>query len=345
MADEIELLRLVSELIPEPTTDAWNRARAAVATARDEDLVLQDAQRSARYPRERPGMARRVALRDRRGMARRSVAAVTVALAAAAVVVAAIELPGAGHHSRPPGAGRSSAPGPTVDAAYVVKRVDRALSAAGSGEIAHMTVTTTGPGGTTSADEWSYGQQWRAVRYSPAGHPVYDDGLDASADYTLVNYQARTWARQRGAGGPAAPALGQRGCEQAAAGLSLLLAPGLPGIGLSAGASPATVAGNLRTAISCGSLTVAGHQRVDGIEATKLTSKRGSLISETIWVSPASYLPVRVVIHPAVGSPVRQQAADITWLPPTAQNRAQLAVPIPAGFHQVALSGAGKLVP
>jgi hypothetical protein len=344
MADEIELLRLVSELIPEPTTYAWNRARAAVATAREEDLVLQDAQRPARHPRQRPGMARRVAPRDRRGTARRSVAAVAVALAAAAVVVAAIELPGAGHHSQAPGAGRGGEPGPAVDAAYVVTRTDSALSAAGSGEIAHMTVTTTGPGGTTSADEWSYGQQWRAVRYSPAGHPVYDEGLSASADYTLVNYQARTWARHGGVG-RSAPAPGQRGCEQVAAGLSLLLQPRVPGIGLSAGASPATVAGNLRIAISCGSLRVAGHERVDGIEATELTSKRGSLISETIWVSPASYLPVRVVIHPAPGSPVIQQAADITWLTATARNRAQLTVPIPAGFHQVALSGAGKLVP
>ena len=33
-----------------------------------------------------------------------------------------------------------------------------------------------------------------------------------------------------------------------------------------------------------------------------------------------------------------QQTADITWLPPTAQNLAKLTVPIPAGFRKVSLS-------
>jgi len=104
---------------------------------------------------------------------------------------------------------------------------------------------------------------------------------------------------------------------------------------LSVGSSSASVVQLLRTAISCGTLTVDGQQRVDGIEATRLTSSSGSLISETIWVSPTTYLPVRVVIRPAPGSPASQQAADITWLKPTARNQAALTVPIPAGFRQV----------
>ena len=83
---------------------------------------------------------------------------------------------------------------------------------------------------------------------------------------------------------------------------------------------------------------MAGRQRVDGIEAIKLTSRPGSLISETIWVSPGTYLPVRVVVRSAARR-IRaiQQTADITWLPPTAQNLAKLTVPIPAGFRQVPL--------
>jgi hypothetical protein len=39
--------------------------------------------------------------------------------------------------------GRDGGPGPAVDAAYVVQRADSALSAAGPGAIAQMTVTTT----------------------------------------------------------------------------------------------------------------------------------------------------------------------------------------------------------
>ena len=79
-------------------------------------------------------------------------------------------------------------------------------------------------------------------------------------------------------------------------------------------------------------------QSVDGIEAIKLTSRPGSFISETIWVSPSTYLPVRVVVRSASGAPAVQQTADITWLSPTAQNLAKLTVPIPAGFRKVSLS-------
>jgi len=135
------------------------------------------------------------------------------------------------------------------------------------------------------------------------------------------------------------------GCEPVVAALPTLLHPGLPlepGIAgllaaglFSASSPPATVARALHTAIACGTLTEDGRQNVDGIEAIKLTSRAGSPISETIWVDPGTYLPVRVVIRSAGGFPVTQQTADITWLPPTAQNLAKLTVPVPAGFRRV----------
>jgi hypothetical protein len=65
-------------------------------------------------------------------------------------------------------------------------------------------------------------------------------------------------------------------------------------------------------------------------------------------------LPVRVVVRSAPATPflpqgklvptnskgVLRQTADITWLPPTAQNLAKLTVPIPAGFRRVPLAKA-----
>ena len=77
-----------------------------------------------------------------------------------------------------------------------------------------------------------------------------------------------------------------------------------------------------------------GRQHVDGVEAIELTGRPGSPISETIWVNPSTYLPVRVVVNSPFGP---RQTADITWLPPTAQNLAYLTVPIPAGFRPVPL--------
>jgi len=212
------------------------------------------------------------------------------------------------------------------------------------------------PGGTTAtttAEEWSYGDQWRSVTYSQGGHPVYDEGFSRSSAYTLVSYLTRTWARQPGLGrpavlsGPVAPgALAApnrplpvpHGCEPVIAALPLLLQPGLPGIGFSASSPPATVARALHSEVSCGTLAVAGRQRVDGIEAIELTSRQSRPISETIWVNPGTYLPVRIVLRSAPGTPVLQRTADITWLQPTMQNLARLTVPIPAGFRQVPLA-------
>jgi hypothetical protein len=111
--------------------------------------------------------------------------------------------------------------------------------------------------------------------------------------------------------------------------------------GFAAGALPTTVAKDLRTAVACGALAVAGgRKRVDGVEAIELTSRRNSPISETIWVSPGTDLPVRVVVRSAPGAPDLRQTANITWLPPTAQNLARLTVPIPAGFRRVPLAKA-----
>ena len=285
-------------------------------------------------------MTRPIGERHRR-LALRWMAGLAAALAAGAVVLVTVVLPGATQNG--------------VDAAaYVVKRVDSALNAAEPGEIAQMTITTRGIemyGGTavtTTAQEWSYGDQWRLIATSRGGHPVYDEGFSSSSVYTVVSYQARTWARQPGLGGPAGysftPAAVPVGCGPApgrpVATLPVLFAFGLPGIRASAGSPPATVARDLRAAVACGALAAAGRQRVDGIEAVKLTSRPGSLISETIWVSPGTYLPLRVAVRPAPGAPGPWQTADITWLAPTAQNLARLTVPIPAGFREVPLASA-----
>jgi hypothetical protein len=274
---------------------------------------------------------------SRRRLALYSVVAVAAALAAGAVALVTIGVPAAA----PGGIER-----PAVNTAYVVKRVDSALSAANPGAIAQMTVTTRGAatsGGQAApatAEEWSYGDRWRAVTYSSSGHVLYDEGSGAASVYTLVNYRTQTWARQHVSGRPAALAPGARGCAPVVAALPLLFQPGLPAGGPDASWLPSTVAKDLRAAVSCGNLASAGTQRVDGIEAIKLTSSPGSVIPETIWVSPGTYLPVRVVIRPAPGTPGPWQSANITWPKPTTQNLASLTVPIPSGFRRVPLAEA-----
>ena len=264
-------------------------------------------------------------------------AAGAAALIAGAVVWAAVGVPAGGHNR---------VEGPAVSTAYVVKRVDNALDAAGPGAIAQMTVTTSsvsasaGETVVTNAEEWSYGDQWRSITYSPAGHVLYDEGSSPASAYTVVSYQARAWTRQASPPRPATLVPGGLGCEAVVASVPSLFQPGPPGPGPSASWQPATVARNLRAAISCGALVAAGRQRVDGIEAIELTSRPDSKISETIWVSPGTYLPVRVVLRSAPGNLARQLTADVSWLRPTAQNQARLTVPIPPGFRQVPFAGA-----
>jgi hypothetical protein len=302
-----------------------------------EDLLREGMERFTSDLRAPAGLTARVARRRRRRLALRSVAGTATALAAAAVALVAVGLPGT--------------VGPGVAAASVVKRVDNALSAAEPGDIAQMTVTTSGaltpggPAGRTTAEEWSYRDQWRSVENSPDGRPVYEEGFSSSV-FTLVNYRRRTWAREPGLGRAATSLSGPAPCGTASAPLPApaagrtfprLFQPGLPGIDFSASSPPATTARDLRTAVSCGQLVVAGHQRVDGTEATELTSRPGSPISETIWVSPGTYLPVRVVIRSSAGWPPFRLTADVTWLAPTARNLARLTVHIPAGFREVPL--------
>jgi hypothetical protein len=297
---------------------------------------------------------RRVPLR----LGLRPAAGMTAALAAGAVALAVIEVPGLVH---------GGAQGGAVDTAYVLKQVDSALQAAGPGEIAQMTVTTHpmaagstgGPHGVShgaagpvvTAEEWSYGDQWRFAGNGTSANPILDMGYSPSAGYTEVSYKQRAWARSRELGLPppglagspksqpvpvsGAPVSGTPGCRQAVSGLSWLLHPGLVGVSGTTGTLlPGTVASTLRNAVSCGTLAVTGRQPVDGIEAIELTSRPGSAINETVWVDPATYLPVRINVDLVPGAPT-WQTVNITWLPATAQNLARLTVPVPAGFRHI----------
>lgn len=295
-----------------------------------EDLLREGMERFTADLLAPAGLTYRIARRRRRRLVLRSMTGGVAVLAAGAAALLVIVLPGVNGTDRT-----------AVETAYVIKNVSNALSAAAPGTIAQMTITTSGgPNGTSTAEEWSNGSEWRSVTYSSPGHPAYDDGYSTASGYTLVSYPTRTWAREAGLGRPFQPATGSPAfkgvCGPGSRPLPMLFRLGLPGTSTYASSLPATVATELRAAVSCGSLAVAGRQTVDGVEAIELKSRSGSPISETIWVSPSTYLPVRVVVS-STGLPGFRQTADFAWLPPTAQNLASLTVPVPAGFRKVAL--------
>jgi hypothetical protein len=80
--------------------------------------------------------------------------------------------------------------------------------------------------------------------------------------------------------------------------------------------------------LSCGAFKTAGTQVVDGVNAIKMTGLSGTY---TIWVDPATYLPVKLAIT-RDGALIAGQ--DFQWLSPTSANRALLDLPVPAGFRR-----------
>jgi hypothetical protein len=304
-----------------------------------EDLLREGMERFTAEVRAPAGLARRLERRRRRRLALRS-AGVAGVLTAAAVALVAVLLPGAF---------LGGSTGSAASAAYVVKKVDNALTAAEPGEMAQMTVTTTSPvlsgaGKTVKAEEWSYDGQWRSVVYSADGQPAYDEGLSSSSVYTVVSYLTRTWGRQFMPALPAGQSRKSQGCGPAFTNLPMLFREELPSTGLSVTSPPATVAASVRTAISCGALAEDGRQVVNGMTTIRLTSRMSSPLAETIWIDPGTYLPVRVVTRSPGGMPAIQQTANIAWLRPTARNLAELGVRIPAGFRQVSLFDAAERV-
>ena len=98
--------------------------------------------------------------------------------------------------------------------------------------------------------------------------------------------------------------------------------------------SPASEETWLKQVISRGYFTVERATVVDGQRALELTARTPRHVSEHIWISASTYLPLRVsVSFPGSGLPDFQ--SDTSYLTPTKADLARLAVQIPDGFaHQ-----------
>ena len=260
--------------------------------------------------------------RARRARRRQIVSRASAVFVAAAVAVAGAMIVSNGTT----GASRDSG---TYTTAYVVKHVESALHAVN--EIAYMHYTSDIA---ASMDVWAYdgpqGQAYRAEYFEPRSGQLFQEaGMTATpANYATdiaVYFYNKTWSKQSYQG----PKHTQTGC------------------GFSLPTSWATypeIAAGLRKNLACGALSLKGMQQVDGVNALKLVSVQRShlgpektlrSITTTIWVDPATYLPVRLTTQwtrPLVSVPMR---LDFRWLPPTSANLALLTVRIPPGFTQV----------
>jgi len=265
--------------------------------------------------RPRPGLVTE-AYRRYRGKRRmmRAAAAAGTAMAIAAGTVAVVAT-----------ATASPAAIPAQATAYIVSHVSSALAT--TGEISHtiMTVSLGPPDNTRLVTYgWRYGTRGRQLEETASGQPLEDAWGQAGHGSTMVDYRQRSWVRTGpGTGGPYQPSP----CHAHGA---LIFAPG---------AAAADLKPVIEAGLRCGLFHLAGHQRVDGIDAIKLTgrSRRGGIAfgdgGITLWVDPRTYLPVQMA---GDQSPPGSEAAlliQYRWLPPTQANLAQLTGTIPPGFH------------
>jgi hypothetical protein len=276
------------------------------------------------------GVAGRARRRHRRRRLARCAAAATLAAGTAAAAVAALVVPAGGH---PVGHAADQT------TAYLIRRVDGAL--ASGNLVMRETISLRHDFGYEDGVRsyqtviWSYRGEMSELTFGAGGRLQADNGT-AVADGKLRSVEVDdirgTWEFS-----PAtAPSGPPKPCT-----LAGFLAAG-------SGYEVADWQSLLRRELRCGGYTVAGRAVVDGITTVKLT---GSMVIDnriasldlrcvnTIFVDPATYLPVRVwqdgvpVTGPRISSV--PSSADFRWLPATAANVAKALVTIPAGYRQV----------
>jgi hypothetical protein len=102
----------------------------------------------------------------------------------------------------------------------------------------------------------------------------------------------------------------------------------------------------IRQTLACGGYKMAGYAEIDGAKTVKVTGSRvfdvapgptGDItITITLFVSPVTYLPVRITQSAAApGAHGWPTSADIQWLLPTAANRARASVTVPCGYQRI----------
>jgi hypothetical protein len=294
-----------------------------------EDRLRADMERFTADFRISPGLAAKAYQQGRRHRARLRV----LTASAAAVVLVASGLAGA-EASGAFSSGQAPSSAKAKLTSYVVRQVEDALAPARVDNLIGYTRMEFPPGvaleptpggiggprGPRSAQaQWSVGSTMRwqyrnaveLAAYSPAGQRVFDFSLrftGSGSAVTAVLYGSRTWWTAPGASS-SQPAGG--GCT---AGNSIQLSTG-PGNGW-----PALI----RSQLACGAFSVAGRQDVDGVDAIKIA---GPVPGFTLWVNPATYLPVQLTVGPV--------SASFAWLAPTPADLGLVHLTVPAGFRQV----------
>jgi hypothetical protein len=281
--------------------------------------------------RSRPGLVREAyrGYRGKRRMTRAVVAGGTAAAIAAGTAVGV--------------AATTTSPTaiPVQTTAYVVSHVRSALAA--PNRMAYTRETFSVPHGPlpdnafpypNPISEWSYGSRYRMLSESASGQPRAELWVRTShgkPTLIAVNYQHRWWERISYGVYPPVRRISSR--------ISMCRAPEIFLITSARQTAAADWKQIVESGLRCGLVRVTGRQRVEGIDAIKLTG--AGII---LWVDPRTYLPVqmagkvqRVALFGAsIGKTAKETIwIHFRWLLPTRASLAQLTGTIPPGFRQL----------
>lgn len=217
--------------------------------------------------------------------------------------------------------------------AYVISRVERALSSRDMNNMVGHTRTVDppgitlrpvpggvngsgGPGGSQQGGGyevvWAYHRTSKMSAFTATGQRIFDERITAgkqSLTTTAVSYTSHTWWTAQSAR-PAVSGASSASC----------LPRGEIRLGGGGNAWPDFI----RSQLGCGAYTVVGRQAAGGVNAIEIKGNGGYI---TLWVDPSTYLPIRLT---AGGVQIAFQ-----WLTATPAHLAMLNMPVPAGFHRV----------
>jgi hypothetical protein len=313
-----------------------------------EELLRDGMEQFTKGVRAPAGLAAEVGRRHRRRVAVR----VSAASGAVAAVAAAAALLAAGSPASTGAAGTQ-----TTTVAYVVSHVRQALASE------HLVYYGRTAGMDQPLATWAYGRRNRSLTFSGAGcQHVLTNGdcthrggseLSVADGIAVVKGKLRAaevmyYKREYSLWPRIAP--GPRNVCSVTARLAMT-GPVVPSDHWSS-----FIDGTL----ACGTATVTGHVWVNGVRTTRITGKpvtvrlpRGmanatekwARVGWTLYVDPATYLPVRISAFQVIGGPKGSRrgsdVTDVHWLKPTAANIAKATLTIPPGFHRVPTADAG----
>jgi len=293
-----------------------------------EQRLRADMEHATRDVRVPPGLALKAYRHyHKRTITTRAVAAAGTAAVLTAGALGVAEVTGA--FGRPAGGAQ------VRTTAYVISRVERALSAPDMANMVAYTRTvypagvtlqpapggvngSGGPGASSSRAGgyevlWAHHRSTKLSFFTASGQRVFDERMTAgktSLATTAVTYTSHTWWKAQSAR-PAVTGSASAGC--------------LPGGEIRLNGSANAWPDFIHSQLACGAYTAAGRQELGGVDALKITGGSGQIM---LWVNPRTYLPIRL----EQGGLIQ---VNFQWLAPTRANLAMLNMPVPASFHQV----------